>query len=138
MSPISAVDLQNDILSKKPQEGDYETKEEFNRANDAFALKYGDRLQSLQEEINSSGDEKIVANQNNLQIKKNDKQINQLQEPAPLIVPMNAASNAGQSSGSSPGGSTSSGSGEIPDIASSNGDNDYVFLAYKQFQVAPV
>ena len=138
MSPISAVDLQNDILSKKPQEGDYETKEEFNRANDAFALKYGDQLQSLQEDINSSGDEKIVANQNNLQIKKNDKQINQLQEPAPLIVPMNAASNAGQSSGSSPGGSTSSGSGEIPDIASSNGDNDYVFLAYKQFQVAPV
>lgn len=79
----------------------------------------------------------IVPKSNKVKTDGVAKNLGSLKEPAPIALPLptinpNSSDSTGSVAGSGKSGST------IPSIPSSNRDNSYIFLAFKNYQVVPV
>ena len=102
----------------------------------SLGIKDGDLL-ALKDIKEDSTANNIVPKSNKVKTDDVAKNLGSLKEPAPIALPLPTINPNSSDSTSSVAGSGKSGS-TIPSIPSSNRDNSYIFLAFKNYQVVPV
>ena len=153
MSPITNQDLLNEIENQRPQREDFKLggngAREYKRALEKFEVDNGGRIEEIKGRIktqkNKTNVDPIVKQEAKIdpsttkkeQTKNLSKELGSLEEPSPNIIPFPSGGEGADPN--AVGGNVAAGGvgGGVPVIPASNKDNSYVFLAFKNYQVAP-